>query len=620
MHIIKQSNGLCDLEHVKQSDFESQFINANSVLLQLQAKENSTSTLARLLTTIIISLTVICLQACDKRADNNVPPTAAFEASLLNATQVTTLAFNSAATNDPDGTISKYRWDFGDGQTSDQANPIHRFSKGGLFSVSLTVEDNLGTTTTIRKDFTISAQAISVQSATATFQVNLAGVIDLTFSDQTFPTQTPVGVWTTAKSETASDFSETAQLFESQLRARDEIRVNTQEVAPTKTINASVALPADLEAQMQSADEPKVFIQIFQDNGNAILDNFEIVASQYNPATKRLQFSISPEMFTNRRTVDESWEVVIVIGSTRTRPASAAASPSNPIAALSGDYSLPGGLPSNGLVSSQDAEQSSERVHALASAPQSSCRGSTLRSPLGDPLAITGEYKPPGHWGVDYRAADGTPVYSMAPGRVARIGFDSRPLTKPDPRSGKLVKGWGRYILMEHNDGSRSLYAHLQVNSVQVAVNQRFAAGSLLAFSDNSGGSSSPHLHIEYILNGQLFLSDWKVDPAPCIGFNTAGGIQIRDNGSDADDAFGLSLNGSAQYICSTTIGASNTCSLGSLRSGQISLTITVLIAPDNVGTYEIVLSSPLRFLGGGTTASGELAEGASRTYTVVIP
>lgn len=42
------------------------------------------------------------------------------------------------------GDISKWSWDFGDGETSDQRNPIHTYAEGGGFVVVLTVEGPAG--------------------------------------------------------------------------------------------------------------------------------------------------------------------------------------------------------------------------------------------------------------------------------------------------------------------------------------------------------------------------------------------------------------------------------------------------------------------------------------------
>lgn len=50
------------------------------------------------------------------------------------------------ASDDPDGDIMNYSWDFGDGTNSTEQNPTHTFDEEGTYSVTLTVTDNEGAT------------------------------------------------------------------------------------------------------------------------------------------------------------------------------------------------------------------------------------------------------------------------------------------------------------------------------------------------------------------------------------------------------------------------------------------------------------------------------------------
>ena len=54
------------------------------------------------------------------------------------------IAFSSASTSDPDGGPLTYRWDFGDGTTSTQANPSHSYASSGVFTATLRATDNGG--------------------------------------------------------------------------------------------------------------------------------------------------------------------------------------------------------------------------------------------------------------------------------------------------------------------------------------------------------------------------------------------------------------------------------------------------------------------------------------------
>lgn len=67
-----------------------------------------------------------------------------------------TVEFDSSASSASAG-IASYFWEFGDGQTSNQANPAHTYTAPGIFSVTLTVTDTRGSKATM-----VKADAITV--------------------------------------------------------------------------------------------------------------------------------------------------------------------------------------------------------------------------------------------------------------------------------------------------------------------------------------------------------------------------------------------------------------------------------------------------------------------------
>ncbi|WP_444996066.1 PKD domain-containing protein [Aliikangiella sp. IMCC44359] len=76
---------------------------------------------------------------------NNQAPTAEANGPYNGAAN-SPISFSSNGSTDPDGNISSYSWDFGDGNTSTSANPSHSYSSAGSYTVSLTVTDNGGLT------------------------------------------------------------------------------------------------------------------------------------------------------------------------------------------------------------------------------------------------------------------------------------------------------------------------------------------------------------------------------------------------------------------------------------------------------------------------------------------
>ncbi len=80
----------------------------------------------------------------DDGLDGNVRPVASFTSSLVAGT--TDVNFDATASNDPDGSIVSYNWDFGDGTTGTGAAPAHTYTGPGTFNVRLIVTDDRGAT------------------------------------------------------------------------------------------------------------------------------------------------------------------------------------------------------------------------------------------------------------------------------------------------------------------------------------------------------------------------------------------------------------------------------------------------------------------------------------------
>jgi len=76
----------------------------------------------------------------------NEPPVASFSFAPTQAAPGETITFDATGSSDPDGSIVRYDWDFGDGTVLSDAGPTptHTYATEDVFTVALTVTDNDG--------------------------------------------------------------------------------------------------------------------------------------------------------------------------------------------------------------------------------------------------------------------------------------------------------------------------------------------------------------------------------------------------------------------------------------------------------------------------------------------
>jgi len=87
--------------------------------------------------------------------DVNKLPVANFTYSPKNPTTADNITFDASESYDPDGNITAYDWDFGDGNTSSSVITTHRYSTAGNYTVNLTVTDDDGATDSTSKVITV---------------------------------------------------------------------------------------------------------------------------------------------------------------------------------------------------------------------------------------------------------------------------------------------------------------------------------------------------------------------------------------------------------------------------------------------------------------------------------
>lgn len=112
-----------------------------------------------------------------------------------------------------------------------------------------------------------------------------------------------------------------------------------------------------------------------------------------------------------------------------------------------------------------------------------------------------GAYK--GHTGADFRSASGTAIYAVKSGTV----ITSTALRN----SSGGYKSYGEYIVIDHHDGTMTLYAHMYPGSRMVSPGENVSQGQQIGKVGTTGNSTGNHLHFEVRINGR------PVNPAPYL-------------------------------------------------------------------------------------------------------
>ena len=99
------------------------------------------------------------------------------------------------------------------------------------------------------------------------------------------------------------------------------------------------------------------------------------------------------------------------------------------------------------------------------------------------------------HQGVDLPLQTGTPVYAAFDGKV---------------RLAKYYKGYGNLVVLRHENGLETFYAHL--SKILVTDDDWVSAGSIIGLGGSTGRSSGPHLHFETRYHGYAFDPEWLID------------------------------------------------------------------------------------------------------------
>ena len=129
-------------------------------------------------------------------------------------------------------------------------------------------------------------------------------------------------------------------------------------------------------------------------------------------------------------------------------------------------------------------------AHTPAIQPVSNKDLSRIASGFGsriDPVYKTVKF----HYGLDFAAPQGTPIYATADGTVTTAGSTGN--------------GYGNHVVINHGYGYETLFGHMV--RVKVSAGQTIKRGEVIGWVGSTGKSTGPHCHYEVHKNGE------KIDP-----------------------------------------------------------------------------------------------------------
>jgi len=100
---------------------------------------------------------------------------------------------------------------------------------------------------------------------------------------------------------------------------------------------------------------------------------------------------------------------------------------------------------------------------------------------------ILGGVRP--HYGIDYAAPTGTPVWAVADGTVVSVGWNG---------------GFGKHVTVRHMNGYKSYYGHLSRYGPGIRKGMRVTQKQIIGYVGSTGLSTGPHLDYRITRDGRF--------------------------------------------------------------------------------------------------------------------
>lgn len=138
---------------------------------------------------------------------------------------------------------------------------------------------------------------------------------------------------------------------------------------------------------------------------------------------------------------------------------------------------IPNGVKPKTTPSKSSVSSSSSKVTL---AKLASAKGDYITPTSGRITSKMGSRSGRYHYGIDYGAPTGTPIVATRSGKVIKTSCGS---------------GYGKCLVIKHDNGTQSLYAH--ASRIFVTVGTQVKQGQKVAAVGSTGRSTGPHLHFE---------------------------------------------------------------------------------------------------------------------------
>ncbi|MFG2893782.1 M23 family metallopeptidase [Streptomyces sp. Pv4-95] len=132
-----------------------------------------------------------------------------------------------------------------------------------------------------------------------------------------------------------------------------------------------------------------------------------------------------------------------------------------------------------------EAKQAAAKAKAAAAKKANGWVKPVDKYTLGSTFGLAGNMWSSKHSGQDFVVPSGTAVKAVHKGTVVKAG----------PNGGGDGPAYGNAIVIKHDGGTYTQYAHL--SSIKVQVGQQVGTGQEIGLSGSTGNSSGPHLHFE---------------------------------------------------------------------------------------------------------------------------